>query len=96
MPGPGRLARRGTRPTRSSMAHAVGRVTACTGARTAAKAGMVTISCTLNAATRAARRAGAVTLRVATTFRPTGGTARTSTQTVVLPKLGVRPCAVTG
>jgi len=96
VPGPGRLVQRGTRPARASMAHAVGRVTACTGTRTVAKAGTVTITCKLNAATRAARRSGAVTMRVATTFTPTGGTARTTAQVVVLPKISVRRSAVTG
>ena len=96
VPGPGRLIQRGTRPARASMAHAVGRVTACTGARTVAKAGTVAITCRLNAATRAARRSGAVTMRVATTFTPTGGTARTTSQVVVLPKISVRRSAVAG
>ena len=96
VPGPGRLVQRGTRPARTSMAHAVGRVTACAGARTVAKAGTVTITCKLNAATRAARRSGSVTLRVATTFTPTGGTARTTAQVVVLPKISARRSAVVG
>ena len=96
VPGAGRIAQRGTRAASGTAANAVRRVAACTGARTARAAGTVTVTCRLTAATQAARRTGAVTMRLATTFTPTGGTARTTTQVVVLPKLTVRRSAVTG
>ena len=96
VPGAGRITQRGTRRATAAGAHAVRRVTACTASRTAARAGTLTITCRLNAATQAARRTGRVSLRVSTTFMPSGGTARTTTRTVILPRLVARPATVVG
>ena len=90
LPGAGRIVQRGTRAGAGRGANAVKRVTACTGTGTAKRAGAVTVTCRLNAATRAARRRGAVRVQVSTTFTPTGGIARTTTQTVVLPRLATK------
>jgi len=50
------------------------------------KAGAVRLTCTLTTRARALRGGGPVTVRLTTTFTPTGGTASERTQTVVLPR----------
>lgn len=98
VPGAGRILQRGTRlaTTRATTAAAARRVTACTGSRAATKAGSLTITCRLTAATQAARRRGPVAVRVATTFSPADGARRTAVRTVVLPRIAVRPTVVVG
>lgn len=67
------------------------RVRACrTVTRKPSAAGTYRLACRLNAATRAARRRGTVRIRLTTTYKPTGGTARARTRLVVLPSLKPR------
>ena len=94
VPGPGTITQRGTYGA-SSTARELATRTACSVSRRVRAAGTVTVTCTLNAAARRARTTGPLRLRVATTFTPTGGTARTTTRTVTFRALRPKP-AVTG
>jgi len=90
LPGPGKVAQAGTTrrstPRRSSeMAKKKARtMTVCTARKSVATAGTVTITCRLNAKARAARKTHALTVRLVTTFTPTGGTAKSLSTTLVL------------
>ncbi len=68
----------------------------CTARKTVAKAGKLTIICRLTAEARAARKTHALTVRLVTTFTPTGGTAFSVSRTLVLKKTWYRPEPVTG
>ena len=95
---PGVATQRGTFST-SSGTRGARRPTACTGRRKITKAGRYTISCTLTAAARSARRHGPIRITLVTTFTPTGGTARAVRRTVTLKQTGViatTSSAVTG
>jgi len=88
--GPGKVAQVGitrlSTPRRSSeMAKKKARtMTVCTARKTVAKAGKVTITCRLSAKARAARTKGSLKVRLVTTFTPTGGTAKSVSETLVL------------
>ena len=60
------------------------RLVACTGTRKIAKAGRYVIACRLTAAARSARSRGPIRITLVTSFRPTGGTARSVRRTVTL------------
>jgi hypothetical protein len=60
------------------------------GARTVTRAGVYRVLCRLTDAVKAARRNGAVRVRLVTTYTPTGGTPRAKVQTVVLRSLKPR------
>jgi hypothetical protein len=86
LPGAGRLTQAGTFRTRSSSTRSAAATrTACraTPARVSGQA-TVTENCRLTTAARSARKKGAVSVRLCTTFVPTGGTARTTCRTVRL------------
>ena len=88
--GPGKVAQVGitrlSTPRRSSeMAKKKARtMTVCTARKTVAKAGKVTITCRLSAKARAARTKGSLKVRLVTIFTPTGGTAKSVSETLVL------------
>lgn len=82
VPGAGRLSQRATRSTRGASARAL----VCTDSRRAARAGTLTLTCRVNSAARNARRRGSVRVLVRTTFTPTGGIARSTERSVVLPR----------
>ena len=82
VPGPGVATQLGT----FSSSGSAKRVTACSGTRTITKAGRYKINCTLTASARSARSRGAIRVTLVTTFTPTGGTARSITQTITLKK----------
>jgi len=92
----------GTRATGQS-ARTIWRATArenatvlCTAARKTPRAGTYRMSCTLGAAARAELERRSITVRLATTFTPTGGTPITRTETVVLKRIKAAVPAVTG
>lgn len=85
VPGAGRLAQAGTFRYRGKT-----RAACVAASRAVTKAAAVRMQCELTSAVRSARRKGAVRVRLATVFRPTGGTARTITRTVVLRSLKPR------
>ena len=62
------------------------RATLCSTKRSVQRAGTYTVTCLLGTKTRAALSRGAVWLTVAATFAPTGGRARTTSRTVILPR----------
>ena len=70
--------------------------TLCTAARKTPRAGTYRMSCTLGAAARAELERRSITVRLATTFTPTGGTPITRTETVVLKRIKAAVPAVTG
>jgi WD40 repeat protein len=63
------------------------RATLCSTKRSVQRAGTYTLVCLLGAKTRTALSRGAVRLTIATTFAPTGGTARTTRRTMILPRM---------
>ena len=69
------------------------RATLCSTKTTAKRAGTYTLICLLGRRTRTALSRGALRLTVATTFAPTGGTAKTTTQSLVLPRTPLRGTA---
>ena len=79
VPGGGTLRQSVTGRTRA-------RATLCSTKRSVQRAGTYTVTCLLSAKSRAALSRGAVWLTVATTFAPTGGSARTTSRTVILPR----------
>ena len=83
--GPGTATQRGTFNS-SSTARSAKRVTACTGSKKITKAGRYKLTCKLTSAARSASRRGAIRVTLTTTFKPTGGTARSVTRTVTLKK----------
>ncbi len=84
VPGPGTVSQRATRLKRGE------RVTACrTASRHPRRSGTVKLTCRLTAATRAARLKDPVVVRLCTTYRPSGGAARTKCRRIVLP--AIRP-----
>ena len=62
------------------------KATLCSTTKVAKRAGTYTLTCLLGAKSRTALSAGALRLTVATTFAPTGGTARSTSHTVVVPR----------
>jgi hypothetical protein len=93
VPGPGRLkqsvsgvARKKGKLKQSVTGVARKKATLCSTTKVAKRAGTYTLTCLLGAKTRIALSRGAIRLRVATTFAPTGGTARSTTRTVVVPR----------
>ena len=62
------------------------KATLCSTTKVAKRAGTYTLTCLLGAKSRIALSAGALRLTVATTFAPTGGTARSTSRTVVVPR----------
>lgn len=93
VPGPGRITQRGTyRPggSASEMFQFATR-TACTAKATSTAAGTVTVTCRLTAAARRARTRTPLRVTLSTTFTPTGGTARSTSRTVVFAALRPRP-----
>ena len=62
------------------------KATLCSTTKAAKRAGTYTLTCLLGAKSRTALSAGALRLTVATTFAPTGGTARSTSRTVVVPR----------
>lgn len=60
------------------------------------KPGIVVLRCRVNAATRAALRDGAVSVRLRIAYRPVGGSARVVTRSVRLPAYTPTPGPVTG
>ncbi len=101
LPGPGKVVQVGTTrlspPRRSSqMAKTVRTMTVCTARKTVAKAWKVTITCRLTAKARAANKTHSLTVRLVTTFTPTGGTAKSVSKTLVLKQTRYQPPPVTG
>ncbi len=99
LPGPGKVAQLGTtslstRRASLEMAKTARTMTVCTARKTVAKAGWVTITCSLSAKARAARKKHSLKLRLVTTFTPTGGSAKSVGKTLVLKK--TRPSPFTG
>jgi hypothetical protein len=76
------------------------RATLCSTKVTVKRAGSYTLDCLLGWRTRTALTRGALRLTIATTFTPTGGTSKTTTQSLILPRAplrGTQPAApVTG
>ena len=68
----------------------------CTASRKTPRAGTYRMTCTLGSAARAELERRSITVRLATTFTPTGGTPITRTQTVVLKRIKAAVPAVTG
>ena len=62
------------------------KATLCSTTKAAKRAGTYTLTCLLGAKSRTALGRGALRLTVATTFAPTGGTARSTSHTVVVPR----------
>ncbi len=91
LPGPGKVAQLGKV---TQMAKTARTMTVCTARKTVTKAGWVTITCSLSAKARAARKRHSLKLRLVTTFTPTGGTAKSVGKTLVLKK--TRPSPFTG
>ena len=79
VPGGGTLRQSVTGRTRA-------RATLCSTKRSVQRAGAYTVTCLLGTKARAALSRGALWLTVATTFAPTGGRARTTSRTVILPR----------
>ena len=67
------------------------KVTLCSTTKAVKRAGTYTLTCLLGAKSRTALSAGALRLTVATTFAPTGGTARSTSRTVVVPRTPLKP-----
>jgi hypothetical protein len=90
------------RATRASAQSRAARITICSTKRTIAKAGRVTVTCQLTAATQRLRLGGAVHVTLATTLTLDDGTKISSTKVMVLPKthrpapVPSTPNAVTG
>jgi hypothetical protein len=82
---PGAATQRGTFNSPST-ARSAKRLTACAGSKKLTKAGRYKLTCKLTSAARSARRRGAIRVTLTTTFKPTGGTARSVTRTVTLKK----------
>lgn len=85
VPGAGVIRQAGTFRSGGKVRQACG-----SGARTVSAAGTYRFRCRLSDAVRAARRKGAVRVRLLTTFTPSGGTARVVARTVVLRSLKPR------
>ncbi len=100
LPGPGIVVQVGTTrlstPRATEMAKRAGTMIVCRARKTVAKAGKLTIICRLTKKARAARKTQSLTVRLVTTFTPTGGTAKSVTRTLVLKKTQYRPEPVTG
>jgi hypothetical protein len=62
------------------------RTTLCSTTKTATRAGTYTLTCLIGKRARIALSRGALRLTVATTFAPTGGSAKTTTRSLVLPR----------
>lgn len=77
VPGAGQITQSATR---------AGNKPVCSSSKSAGAAGAQTLTCTVNAATKALLRKGTVKVTLKTTFTPTGGSANTKTNTVTLPK----------
>jgi hypothetical protein len=67
------------------------KATLCSTTKAAKRAGTYTLTCLLGAKSRRALSAGALRLTVATTFAPSGGTARSTSRTVVVPRTPLKP-----
>lgn len=67
------------------------KATLCSTTKAAKRAGTYTLTCLLGAKSRTALGRGALRLTVATTFAPTGGTARSTSRTVVVPRTPLKP-----
>ncbi len=80
LPGSGKVAQVGTTRQRART------MTVCTVRKTVAKAGTVSITCRLTAKARAAVKTHSLTVRLVTTFTPTGGTSSSDNKTVVIRK----------
>jgi len=78
-PGPGALSQVG-----SSVTNAAALLTLCKASAIATKAGAIKLTCKLSSAARKALRRGAMRVSLVTTFKPTGGTARSTRRTVTL------------
>ena len=93
VPGPGRITQRGTYRTGGSASEMFqfATRTACTAKATSTAAGTVTVTCRLTAAARRARTRTPLRVSLSTTFTPTGGTARSTSRTVVFAALRPRP-----
>ncbi|MGI9187946.1 MAG: InlB B-repeat-containing protein [Gaiellales bacterium] len=79
IPGPGLIRQSGTFSYRGQTRRAC-----TTNSRAAQTAGVYRIRCTLTTAARTARKSGPLRVRLATTFTPTGGTARVIFRTVTI------------
>ena len=91
VPGAGRVSQAGTRVSRGK------RVTACrTKSRPVTQAQTLSLACRATAATQSARRKAAVTVRLCTTFTPTGGAPNTRCRTVTLAKIKTKRPKYTG
>ncbi len=86
LPGPGKV----TQVATTKLSKKARTMTVCKAQKTVAKAGWVTITCSLTAKARAARLKHSLKLRLVTTFTPTGGTAKSVSKTLVLKKLKTR------
>jgi hypothetical protein len=62
------------------------RTTLCSTKKTATRAGTYTLTCLIGKRARVALSRGALRLTVATTFAPTGGSPKTTTRSLVLPR----------
>lgn len=67
------------------------KATLCSTTKAAKRAGTYTLTCLLGAKSRTALGRGALRLTVATTFAPTGGTARSTSRTVIVPRTPLKP-----
>jgi uncharacterized repeat protein (TIGR02543 family) len=85
VPGPGVIRQSGTFRSRGKVRRAC-----ISSSRAASAAGTYRLRCQLTKAARAARKKGAVRVRLTTTFTPTGGTSRAVVRTVVLRSLKPR------
>jgi len=82
---PGTVTQKGTFNSASG-ARSARLLTACSGSKKLTKAGRYKINCALTSAARSARRRGSIRVTLTTTFKPTGGTARSVTRAVTLKK----------
>ncbi len=73
-----------------------GTAVACTGTKTAARAGSITVTCRFTAATRAVIATRAIRVAVTATFTPEAGSAVTARQTVRVGRYTPTPGPVTG
>ncbi len=100
LPGAGKVVLVGTTslstPRATELAKKARTMIVCTARKTVTTAGKLTITCRLTAKARAARKTQSLTVRLVTTFTPTGGTAYSVTRTLVLKKTQYRPEPVTG
>lgn len=67
------------------------KATLCSTTKVAKRAGTYTLTCLLGAKSRTALSGGAIRLTITTTFAPTGGTARSTSRTVVVPRTPLKP-----